>query len=596
MIWGMTLEPGKLYTEVMGDEVHLSMASLESRKDFAAEEKTEATCHIIMKTEKSEYLLCTLANGVIYQQSLDLKLMPREKVTFSVQGTNVVYLTGYSTSYPELDDHFEEESETGDWEPYDTGELPLNSSTEENVALKEDEQIPPIIKDESEDIIEEMGDDGVQEQQQEEPVLELDLQTDMPELSQENTEQTKDEDESDQHEHEMIFSIAELEANVKEEPEDSVTIIPSDAEERLQEQGETSQDDQMLPQQEDQVQQLQEQQALQTQLQQQQRQLQHLPPDQQQQHQQQQLHPHNQYLPNVQQSMQDTIQSIPHQQRAALPINQRMQRFAQQRARARGRPVGSRLQTSQRQRVRYIPQTGHQQSFQQSQPSGNFSQMQNVQSTQHMPVGYQGTTVGNVASRGQVSVNPGMQGQAVLNQPGTSRQSVQGPSTSRNGEQTVQIQMVGAQPTSVPTSHNQAPPGNVGSCPQYEPGGSQPNGPRAQKQAGSGDSWLQYKTELGKQTVQVRTQKQTGKEICRFCGKKFVHASNAKRHERIHTGFKPYVCKFCNRSFNQSHSLTQHERLHTGHKPYPCEFCGVRFIRLSEKRSHEKKCSFHAVS
>lgn len=75
-------------------------------------------------------------------------------------------------------------------------------------ALKEDEQIPPIIKDESEDIIEEMGDDRVQEQQQEEPVLELDLQTDMPELSQENTEQTKDEDESDQHEHEMIFSIA----------------------------------------------------------------------------------------------------------------------------------------------------------------------------------------------------------------------------------------------------------------------------------------------------------------------------------------------------------------------------------------------------
>lgn len=31
---GMTLEPGKLYTEVMGDEVHLSMATLESRKDF----------------------------------------------------------------------------------------------------------------------------------------------------------------------------------------------------------------------------------------------------------------------------------------------------------------------------------------------------------------------------------------------------------------------------------------------------------------------------------------------------------------------------------------------------------------------------------
>lgn len=34
LVPGMTLEPGKLYTEVMGDEVHLSMASLESRKDF----------------------------------------------------------------------------------------------------------------------------------------------------------------------------------------------------------------------------------------------------------------------------------------------------------------------------------------------------------------------------------------------------------------------------------------------------------------------------------------------------------------------------------------------------------------------------------
>ncbi|XP_071824491.1 uncharacterized protein [Apostichopus japonicus] len=531
MIWGMTLEPGKLYTEVMGDEVHLSMASLESRKDFAAEEKTEATCHIIMKTEKSEYLLCTLANGVIYQQSLDLKLMPREKVTFSVQGTNVVYLTGYSTSYPELDDHFEEESETGDWEPYDTGELPLNSSTEENVALKEDEQIPPIIKDESEDIIEEMGDDGVQEQQQEEPVLELDLQTDMPELSQENTEQTKDEDESDQHEHEMIFSIAELEANVKEEPEDSVTIIPSDAEERLQEQGETSQDDQMLPQQEDQVQQLQEQQALQTQLQQQQRQLQHLPPDQQQQHQQQQLHPHNQYLPNVQQSMQDTIQSIPHQQRAALPINQRMQRFAQQRARARGRPVGSRLQTSQRQRVRYIPQTGHQQSFQQSQPSGNFSQMQNVQSTQHMPVGYQGTTVGNVASRGQVSVNPGMQGQAVLNQPGTSRQSVQGPSTSR----------------------------------PYE---ALKRGPKP-----------------GRRKVETPEDRQ-----CKHCGKMYITSAVRRRHEMIHLNIKPFHCIYCPKKFNRNDTCKMHIKSHEKPMSFQCLKCKGLFVNSELLKEHVANC------
>lgn len=43
-------------------------------------------CQIVMKTSKGEYVLCTLIHGVMFQQSLDLKLMPREKVTFSVQG------------------------------------------------------------------------------------------------------------------------------------------------------------------------------------------------------------------------------------------------------------------------------------------------------------------------------------------------------------------------------------------------------------------------------------------------------------------------------------------------------------------------------
>ncbi|PIK56768.1 putative zinc finger protein [Apostichopus japonicus] len=82
--------------------------------------------------------------------------------------------------------------------------------------------------------------------------------------------------------------------------------------------------------------------------------------------------------------------------------------------------------------------------------------------------------------------------------------------------------MVGAQPTSVPTSHNQAPP---------------------------------------------------GKHSCKFCGKLFASSSNCKRHERIHTGQKPFTCKFCQRSFSQSNTLVEHERIHTGHKPFPCKFC-----------------------
>lgn len=90
----MILQPGQAYTEIIQDEVHLSMATMESRGCLGL--KSDNYSHVMLKTSSAEYLLCTLVGGVTYQQSLDLKLMPNDNVTFSVQGTNVVYLTGYS--------------------------------------------------------------------------------------------------------------------------------------------------------------------------------------------------------------------------------------------------------------------------------------------------------------------------------------------------------------------------------------------------------------------------------------------------------------------------------------------------------------------
>ena len=46
------------------------------------------------------------------------------------------------------------------------------------------------------------------------------------------------------------------------------------------------------------------------------------------------------------------------------------------------------------------------------------------------------------------------------------------------------------------------------------------------------------------------------------CGKKFSHVSHYYRHERIHTGVKPYKCDVCNKSFNQSNALKSHRKTH----------------------------------
>ncbi|PIK61829.1 putative 46 kDa FK506-binding nuclear protein-like [Apostichopus japonicus] len=114
MFWGLTLKPGKRHTEIFSEEICLSMATLESRKDFG--ERPDNYSHVVVKTQKSDFLLCTLVHGLQFQQNLNLKLMPKEKITFRVQGTSKVYLTGFSPSCPVEDVDIGEEEEEEDEE------------------------------------------------------------------------------------------------------------------------------------------------------------------------------------------------------------------------------------------------------------------------------------------------------------------------------------------------------------------------------------------------------------------------------------------------------------------------------------------------